>query len=276
MTAHSGTHYVAERVRIDRETRNARPVTVLCVLPARIGSHRIPQKPLQVIAGRSLIEWSWRAASSMSCVDRVVVATDSDEIATTVAGFGGEVCMTSAGHQSGTDRVAEVVGGSHGAGADIVVNFQPDEPFLVESSVEQAVKAVSAGEDVATLATPIVSLEELMSESVVKVVRDSHGRALYFSRSPIPASRGGWPELPSPSDMWLRHIGLYVYAKPALERWVAMPVSQLEETERLEQLRALAGGIGIHVSVVESPEPGIDTPEDLDRAQHLLSKGSHV
>ena len=212
----------------------------------------------------------------MSCMDRVVVATDSEEIATTVTGFGGEVCLTSSGHASGTDRVAEVAGGSNGAGADIVVNFQPDEPFLSETSVAAAVAAVSAGQEVATLATPIVDMDELMSPDVVKVVRASDGRALYFSRSPIPASRDGWPAFPEGTELWLRHIGLYVYSKPALERWVGMPVSQLEEIERLEQLRALYGGMGIHVSIVESPEAGIDTPEDLERAQRLLSKGNYV
>lgn len=212
----------------------------------------------------------------MSCVDRVVVATDSDDIAATVAGFGGEVCMTSVEHRSGTDRVAEVARGGHGSDVGIVVNFQPDEPFLSEASVAAAVEAVSDGADVGTLATPVRSLEELLSDSVVKVVRDNSGRALYFSRSPIPAARDGWPESPSESDLWLRHIGLYAYNRQALERWVALPVSRLEESEQLEQLRALEGGIGIHVSLVESPEAGIDTPADLDRAQRLLSKGNYV
>jgi 3-deoxy-manno-octulosonate cytidylyltransferase (CMP-KDO synthetase) len=212
----------------------------------------------------------------MSCLDRVVVATDSDEIADTVRGFGGEVCLTSPDHPSGTDRVAEVVGGQHGRDAGVVVNLQPDEPFLPASAVEAAVTAIRDGEEVATLAAPIVNLEELMSLAVVKVVRDARGRALYFSRSPIPAARDGWPDSLDSAGAWLRHIGLYAYTRRALERWVALPVSPLESIEKLEQLRALAGGIDIHVSVVEAPEAGIDTPEDLDRAERLLGKGSHV
>lgn len=251
-------------------------MTVLAVLPARIGSHRIPRKPLQVIAGRSLIEWSWRAASSMSCLDRVVVATDSEEIVRAVTSFGGEVCLTSPDHSSGTDRVAEVASGRYGSDAGVVVNFQPDEPFLPASSVETAVAAIRDGEEVATLAAPITDLEDLVSKAVVKVVRDARGRALYFSRSPIPSARDGWPDSLDPAGTWLRHIGLYAYTRPALERWVGLPVSPLETVEKLEQLRALAGGIDIHVSVVEAPEAGIDTPEDLERAERLLGKGSHV
>ena len=211
----------------------------------------------------------------MSCLDRVVVATDSEDIADTVRGFGGEVCLTSPDHPSGTDRVAEVVGGRYGSDAEVVVNLQPDEPFLAASSVEAAVAAIRDGEEVATLAAPLTDLEELLSPAVVKVVLDTMGRALYFSRSPIPAARDGWPGSLETGG-WLRHIGLYAYTRPALERWVALPVSPLEELEKLEQLRALAGGIDIHVSVVEAPETGIDTPEDLDRAERLLGKGSYV
>ena len=212
----------------------------------------------------------------MSCVDRVVVATDSDEIESVVNRFGGQACLTSPEHESGTDRVAEVARGAHGVGADIVVNFQPDEPFLPEAAVSAAVEAVAAGADVATLATPIVDHGELTSSAVVKVVRAADGRALYFSRAPIPHARDARPELPDRANRWLRHIGLYAYSKAGLERWVGMPVSQLEMTERLEQLRALEGGMGIHVSIVDSPEAGIDTPEDLERANRLLSKGTYV
>ncbi|MDH3296826.1 MAG: 3-deoxy-manno-octulosonate cytidylyltransferase [Gemmatimonadota bacterium] len=249
-------------------------MTVLCVLPARIGSQRIPNKPLQRLAGRSLIEWSWRAAHALPCVDRVVVATDSEQIVSVVSGFGGEACMTSAAHQSGTDRVAEVVRGELGRGVGIVVNFQSDEPFLPSPAVCAAVEAVRHGAEVATLACPIRNEREWRSAAVVKVARAADGRALYFSRSPIPHPRDGEPVFGVSASPWLRHIGLYVYGVAALERWVDLPVSPLETVERLEQLRALEGGIDIEVRIVEPPENGIDLPEDLERAQRLLSKGN--
>lgn len=249
-------------------------MTVLCVLPARIGSQRIPQKPLQPIAGRALIEWSWRAARSVPCVDRVVVATDSEEVASVVTGFGGTVSLTSATHASGTDRVAEVVRGEWGSDVDVVVNFQADEPFLAAASVCEAVDAVREGSEVATLACPIRDEREWQSAAVVKVVRGADGRALYFSRAPIPHARDIRPTYGDPSGPWLRHIGLYVYSIAALERWVGLPVSTLETAERLEQLRALEAGIGIDVRVVEAPEAGVDVPEDLERAERLLRRGN--
>ncbi len=249
-------------------------MTVLCVLPARIGSQRIPHKPLQRIAGRSLVEWSWMAASGVPGIDRVVIATDSEEIVTAAADFGAEVCLTSTRHESGTDRVAEVALGEWGRGAAVVVNFQADEPFLPAAAVRAAVDAVKAGEDVATLACPIENEEEWMSPAVVKVAMAANGRALYFSRAAIPHPRDLAPQFGNATGPWLRHIGLYVYSSEALERWVKLPVSPLEAVERLEQLRALEGGIGIHVCVVDAPEGGVDVPEDLERAERILSKGN--
>lgn len=274
LTPGSGAHYITERVRIDLETQNARLMTVLCVLPARIGSQRIPRKPLQLIAGRSLIEWSWRSATAVPCVDRVVVATDSDEIASAVSAFGGEVCLTATSHASGTDRVAEVLRGEFGRGVGIVVNFQADEPFLSGRAVCVAVAAVQEGREVATLASPIRNLSEWQSTAVVKVARAADGHALYFSRAPIPHARDESPSFSVETGIWLRHIGLYVYTAAALARWVSLPVSPLEQVERLEQLRALEGGIGIDVRVVAVAQAGIDVPEDLERAECLLSPGS--
>jgi 3-deoxy-manno-octulosonate cytidylyltransferase (CMP-KDO synthetase) len=249
-------------------------MTVLCVLPARIGSQRIPHKPLQRIAGRSLVEWSWIAASAVPGIDRVVIATDSEEIVSTATAFGAEVCLTSMGHESGTDRVAEVVRGEWGKGAAVVVNFQADEPFLPPAAVQAAVDAVKQGAEVATLACPIRDEEEWMSPAVVKVARAANGRALYFSRAAVPHPRDVAPRFGDATGPWLRHIGLYVYSPEALERWVKLPVSPLEVVERLEQLRALEGGIGIHVCVVDTPEGGVDVPQDLERAERLLSNGN--
>lgn len=242
-----------------------------------MGSKRIPRKPLQRIAGRSLIEWSWRSAISIPCVDQVVVATDSDEIASAVSAFGGEVCLTADSHASGTDRVAEVLRGEFGRGAGIVVNYQADEPFLSPRAVCQAVEAVREGREgreVATLASPIRDMAEWQSTGVVKVARAADGRALYFSRAPIPHARDGSPSFSGAPNIWLRHIGLYVYTTDALARWVSLPVSALERVEGLEQLRALEGGIEIDVRVVEAPQAGIDVPEDLERAERFLAAGN--
>ncbi|MFW6084306.1 MAG: 3-deoxy-manno-octulosonate cytidylyltransferase [Gemmatimonadota bacterium] len=238
-------------------------MTVLCVLPARLGSERIPGKPLQIIAGRPLVEWSWRAACAVRGVDRVVVATDSEEIAAAVDAFGGESRLTGPDHPSGTDRVAEA---ARGSGAEVVVNFQADEPFLAPAAVEAAIEAVRAGSEIATLAMPIAGDEQWRSPAVVKLARAADGRALYFSRAPIPHPRSGEAD----PALRLRHVGLYVYTAEALARWVALPPSPLERMERLEQLRALEAGMEIEVCIVPPGEPGVDVPEDIARADRLL------
>lgn len=263
LTPLSSAHYIAGRERIDPAFPIARQMTVLCVLPARMGSERIPRKPLQIIAGRPLVEWSWRAASAVPGVDRVVVATDDEEIAGAVDGFGGEVCLTREDHPSGTDRVAEVATESDAA---IVVNFQADEPFLAPEAVGTAIDAVRAGSEIATLAMPIQGNRQWKSPAVVKVARAADGRALYFSRAPIPYSRSG----DSGEGLRLRHVGLYVYTASALARWVALPPSPLEKIERLEQLRAVEAGMEIQVCTVPPGEPGVDVPEDIARADRLL------
>lgn len=241
-------------------------MAVLCVLPARLASQRIPRKPLQIIAGRPLVEWSWRAACAVPGVDRVVIAADSEEIVEAARGFGATALLTSPAHPSGTDRVAEV---AEADGADVIVNFQADEPFLSPESVATAVEAVTTGRrDIATLATPVSGEEEWRASSVVKVVRASDGRALYFSRAPVPYPRDG--ASPDTGGERLRHVGLYVYTADALRRWVALPPSPLEEIERLEQLRALEAGMEIGVCVVPADPHGVDTPDDIARADRLL------
>lgn len=248
-------------------------MTVLCVLPARLSSERIPNKPLQALAGRPLVEWTWRAASEIDAFAEVVVATDASEVAERVRGFGGRAVLTSPGHPSGTDRVAEVARGAHGY--DIVVNFQADEPFVDPGSVRRAVDAVRHGRaPVATLAAPIGSREEWTSEATVKVARARDGRALYFSRAPIPWPRGRSPSFPPAEEgTFLRHVGVYVWERAALGRWAEGEPSSLERVERLEQLRALEAGLPIHVVVGPATEAGIDEPEDLERAEALLASG---
>lgn len=246
---------------------------VLGVIPARLGSERLPRKPLHVIAGRPLIEWVWRRVSAMPLVDRVVVATDSDEVLAACAAFGGEAVLTSAAHASGTDRVAEVARRQGFEGFDIIVNIQGDEPFVQPDAVAAAVRQVTDGWDIGTVAAPVGSVQALRDPSVVKVVRNDRGGALYFSRAPIPHLRGAEPgPADLASDRWLRHIGIYAFTPAALRRWVALPEGRLERIERLEQLRALAAGLEIGVGVVASAEGGIDTPEDARRAEERLRR----
>ena len=246
-------------------------MAVLCVLPARIASQRIPNNPLQMLAGRSLVEWSWRSACEIPGVDAVWVATDDDAIADLVRGFGGVVVMTSDAHPSGTDRVAEVSRSSAGQAFDVIVNFQADEPFLPPGHAAAAIgPVVRQAADIATLATPFRSDEEWNSSAEVKVARAGDGRALYFSRAGIPWAASGSPDYATADDSWLRHLGLYVYSRDALERWVELPPSPLERLERLEQLRPLEAGLHIHVSVVGPCEGAIEEPDDLTWAEALL------
>jgi 3-deoxy-manno-octulosonate cytidylyltransferase (CMP-KDO synthetase) len=244
---------------------------VLGVIPARLGSERLPRKPLYPIAGRPLIQWVWLRARSLDVLDEVVVATDSDEVVEACRQAGAEAVLTDPGHASGTDRVAEVAASHRYGGSDVVVNIQGDEPFLTEAQVAGAVGCVRDGWDAGTVAAPVGSLRDWRDPSVVKVIRNDAGGALYFSRAPIPFARGRTPTASDlASDRYLRHIGVYAYTPAALARWVRLPPSDLERTERLEQLRPLAAGLGIGVAVVEAAEGGIDTLEDVRRAEERL------
>jgi 3-deoxy-manno-octulosonate cytidylyltransferase (CMP-KDO synthetase) len=253
--------------------RTPSPSAVLGVIPARLGSERLPRKPLHVIAGRPLIEWVWRRVSAFTALDSLVVATDSEEVASACGAFGAAVALTSAAHRTGTERVAEVAA-SQGAGRyDVVVNIQGDEPFVTEAQVAGAVAMVRGGWDIGTVAAPVATLQAWHDPSVVKVVRNAAGGALYFSRAPIPHMRGGEPSAEElASAGWLRHIGVYAYSPAALARWAALPEGDLESWERLEQLRPLAAGLGIGVALAAASEGGIDTPEDAARAAELLER----
>ncbi|MBI4408973.1 MAG: 3-deoxy-manno-octulosonate cytidylyltransferase [Gemmatimonadetes bacterium] len=250
-----------------------RAARVLGVIPARLGSERLPRKPLYPIAGRPLIEWVWRRVRDFSGLDQLVIATDSEEVAEICHGFGAAVELTAATHRSGTERVAEVAARPAYGGYDVVLNIQGDEPFVGEEQVGAATRLVTAGWEVGTVATPVRDLGEWRDPGVVKVVCGDDGRALYFSRAPIPFRRDGEP---GPEELatgeFLRHIGVYAYSPEALARWVALPAHELERTERLEQLRALAGGLRIGVAVVATSEPGVDTPADARRAEAQLQE----
>lgn len=241
------------------------------VIPARLGSVRLPGKPLRQLAGRPLIEWVWRRMETARVLDALVVGADSPEIVRVVEAFGGRAVLTRRDHASGTDRVAEVAERPEFADYGCVLNLQGDEPFLPPGAAEAVVGLVEAGWDVGTLAAPIGDRTEWLGGSTVKVVRDDAGGALYFTRAAIPHdARGGGLDPTAMEVRPLRHIGVYGFRRDVLFRASALPRHPLEDTEKLEQLRWLAAGLRIGVAVIEGGSPGIDTEEDLVRAEELL------
>jgi len=246
---------------------------VLGIVPARLASARLPNKPLYPILGRPLIEWVWRRIVEMSVLDHAVVATDSKEVADVCRALGAPVEMTSADHPSGTDRVAELAERPEYREYSTIVNVQGDEPLLKEAHVRAALELVREGRwDVGTCATPLNFDEARTDPMVVKVARAADGRALYFSRAPIPYKRDEKPvgeELQR--EPYLRHVGIYAYTRAALQDWVALAPSQLERLESLEQLRPLEAGIRIGVAIVGAADPGVDTMADVLRMEERLS-----
>jgi 3-deoxy-manno-octulosonate cytidylyltransferase (CMP-KDO synthetase) len=237
---------------------------VLGVIPARLGSTRLPNKPLQLLAGEPLITRVIQHVVDLGLVEQLVVATDSQMIAQVVERAGVRAVLTHDGHVAGTDRVAEAAGRAEFTGFDVVANVQGDEPFLPREALAGAIARVAQGDDIGTAAAPLAA-EQAADPSRVKVVTDAGGRALYFSRAAIPFRRE--PTDPAEGLYW-QHVGLYVYQRTALERWVASPPSRAERAERLEQLRALHCGLTIGVARLTEPAlPGVDTPDDLRRAE---------
>ena len=245
------------------------------VIPARYASTRLPGKPLRVIAGRTLLEHVYRRALD-SGADDVRIATDDERVVAACRAFGARAEMTQATHASGTDRIAEVAAREGWDESEIVVNVQGDEPLLPPALIRQVAELLEerATAGVATLATPIGSLAEFLDPNVVKVAIARTGLALYFSRAPIPWPRdGAGSGLASQTQFGgaLRHLGLYAYRVGALKRLTAMPPSALEQSEKLEQLRALDNDIAIAVGLArERPGPGVDTEEDLAAVARLL------
>ena len=251
---------------------------VLGIVPARLASTRLPNKPLYPLLGRPLIEWVWRRVEGMSALDAAVVATDSEEVAEVCRAMGAPVELTSPDHPSGTDRVAEVARKDRYSDFQVIANIQGDEPLLKERHLVAAIDLVREDAwDIGTCATPVLDLESRKDSSVVKVVRAQSGRALYFSRSPIPFKRD---EKPTPEELgrdpFLRHIGIYAYTPEALENWVAMVPSPLERLEKLEQLRPLEAGLRIGVAVVGAADPGVDTPADAVKMEERLEELMNV
>ena len=246
------------------------------VIPARYASSRFPGKPLVPLAGRPMLQWVHERAQGCGA-SQVVVATDDERIAAVARGFGAEVLMTSVAHASGTDRIAEVARVLRWSERDIVVNLQGDEPLMPTVLPRQAAALLDnhPSAAIATLAAPIRSVEDFLSPNVVKVVTDDSGRALYFSRAPIPWDRDtAAPGTAGRRSFSLarRHIGLYAYRVGALQRLAGLPASPLEDCEKLEQLRALAAGLEIRVADAAAlPGPDLNAPEDLPRVEAGLA-----
>ncbi|MGE0392187.1 MAG: 3-deoxy-manno-octulosonate cytidylyltransferase [Vicinamibacterales bacterium] len=244
--------------------RTSQPLRTVALIPARYASTRFPGKPLVELAGRTMIEHVYRRAAEASTVDAVAVATDDARIADAVTAFGGHAVMTGAHHPSGSDRIAEAAGG---LACDVVVNVQGDEPLISPDAIDAAVAPLLSDPAVlmSTLAAPIGDPHDADDPNVVKVVLDRRGDALYFSRARIPFPR-------QPGTAPLRHIGLYAYRRPFLIEFAGWPRSPLEETESLEQLRALERGVRIRTLVTPYESIGVDTPGDLARVRAALER----
>lgn len=238
-------------------------LTSQIVIPARLASTRLPQKLLLRETGKTLLQHTYEAASRARRPSGICIAADHESIFDEARGFGGDVRMTSPELASGTDRVATVARAL--SEVDIIVNVQGDEPELSGAAIDQVVELLEAnpGAVMSTLATPIRSREQLADPACVKVVFDRQGRALYFSRSPIPHARQ-WDDslLTSEPATFHQHVGMYAYRRDFLLRLAEMPRSALEQIENLEQLRVLEAGQEILVGVIDEPTRGIDTPAD--------------
>jgi 3-deoxy-manno-octulosonate cytidylyltransferase (CMP-KDO synthetase) len=293
---------VADFVDIDRDHRlicypvnqtgdipqNNRKHTTVAIIPARFASTRLPGKALIEIAGKPMVCWVAERAQAARNVDRVIVATDSEEIVSAVESRGIEAVLTSSEHTSGTDRIAEVAAAI--PEAEIIVNVQGDEPLISPETIEKAVAVMSLeigkakedgnaneGAGIVTTWEPINSYADLVDFDLVKVVVDANENAVYFSRSPIPCPRDAFKRHRSPEiafanepellKLFRKHTGLYVYRRDVLLEFTKWPPARLEQIEALEQLRALEHGVKIKVIEACSVSIGVDTPKDLERVQ---------
>jgi 3-deoxy-manno-octulosonate cytidylyltransferase (CMP-KDO synthetase) len=257
-------------------------IDFVVVIPARYQSSRLPGKVLADINGKPMIQWVVEKAQ-LSGARQVIVATDNDEVASVVTSFGGEVCKTRSDHQSGTERLAEVMDTYQFSDNEIIVNVQGDEPFIPPENIAQVARNLSQQKQgnrharMATLAIKITSVEEAFNPNAVKVVLDKDGYALYFSRATMPYDRERFlteqanteKNITAIGDFYLRHVGIYAYRAGFINDYINWPTSELEQVEALEQLRVLYQGESIHVAVANShvPVEGVDTPEDLARAR---------
>ena len=247
------------------------------VIPARFASTRLPGKLLEDLKGKTILERVYDCAVKANA-RQVIVATDNDRIAEVVKGFGGDVCMTADTHQSGTQRVAEVVQVRKIAPETIIVNLQGDEPFMPSACIEQVASLLQERKSVemATLCTPLTSNDEVFDSNVVKVVTNKANEALYFSRATIPWFRGDYEQRELKQqhlDNTYRHIGIYAYRASFIQQYINYDPSPLEQIEMLEQLRVLWYGHKIIVAnAIQIPGPGIDTAADLEKARSLINE----
>jgi 3-deoxy-manno-octulosonate cytidylyltransferase (CMP-KDO synthetase) len=239
------------------------------VIPARFDSSRLPGKALLPLAGKPMLQWVHERARASRAAE-VVVATDDERIASAARGFGADVALTARTHLSGTDRIAEVAATRGWLDDDVVVNVQGDEPLIPPVVIDQVAKLLTthARADIATLAVKLDSPADLQDPNVVKAACDAGGRALYFSRAPVPWNRDAPTTL---TGAHLRHVGIYAYRVAALRRLAALSPTRLEQIEKLEQLRALEHGMEIRVALaVERPLADVNTAADLERAERAL------
>ena len=242
------------------------------IIPARYGSTRFPGKPLHSICGKPLIQHVWERCCKARQIERVVVATDDARIANVASAFGADVALTSEKHRSGTDRCAEAL--ERMRGMTHIINVQGDEPLIVPNLISKLAKVLtdSPDLDMVTVATPFDSEEEVHNPNAVKVVLDRHRNALYFSRAVIPfISRAAGQKRPATTLRHLRHLGIYGYTTEFLRQFVRWKPGPLEESERLEQLRALENGAKIRVVLTRNSSIGVDTPDDVKAVERLLS-----
>jgi 3-deoxy-manno-octulosonate cytidylyltransferase (CMP-KDO synthetase) len=252
-----------KNVAMSHSCQSRSPFESIVVIPARYASTRLPRKMLLRETGKSLVQHTYEAAVRAKRPAAVVVATDHEEIAAEVERFGGKVVMTSPDCQSGTDRVADAARQLSSAG--LLINVQGDEPEISADAIDRLVEMMNSNSTagMATLATPLPNADQLANPACVKVVFDGKGRALYFSRSPIPYVRDPDPSRPfNQPTIYYQHLGLYAYRRDVLLDFAKLPASTLEQSEKLEQLRLLQAGGEILIDVVRHASSGIDTPED--------------
>jgi 3-deoxy-manno-octulosonate cytidylyltransferase (CMP-KDO synthetase) len=260
-------YYATFRSTFKFSERKVSFMKVCGIIPARYGSTRLPAKVLADIAGKPLIQRVYERAKDSASLDRLVVATDDDRVCRCVESFGGEVLKTSPSHPSGTDRVAEAAQILKVEGRDLIINIQADQPLFEPGMIDEIVAPFRSGPDLemGALVYPVQTEEELKSPSVVKVVVDQQGFALYFSRSPIP-----YAQSPSLSPRYYKHIGPYAYRMGFLLTLTRLPRGILEQVESLEQLRVLENGYRIRIVETQFDSQEVDPPEDLEKVRNLI------
>ena len=244
------------------------PVEFKIVIPARYGATRLSGKPLRKIQNKSMIQWVYEAATS-SVAEQVIVATDDSRIADVVTDFGGKVCITSSSHQTGSDRLVEVIEQLNWSDDTVIVNLQRDEPLMPSANMTQVARNLQVSNCHMATLHKTINHEHALDPNIVKLIYDYRNRAIYFSRSPIPYDRE------SSNEPYYGHIGIYAYRAAFLKTFTRLPVCELETREKLEQLRSLWHGYSIHTELAaELPGPGVDTEQDLLAVQQILEKRS--